>query len=108
MKSFYCFLCFFLCTIQRREISLIYARESPLAAKFCTKTKTKTKKTPRPLAVLLLTLNGGGRGKGGGGVVNNCLLCNYITYSKSKRRENGGNHGLNLWTEDVGKRRKQL
>ena len=25
-------------TIQRREISLIYARASPLAAKFCTKT----------------------------------------------------------------------
>ena len=104
------FFVFFLCTIQRREIRLIYARESPLAAKFCTKTKTKTKKTPRPLAVLLLTLNGGGggRGKGGEGVVNNCLLCNYITYSKSKRRENGGNHGLNLWTEDVGKRRKRL
>ena len=103
MKRVLLFFVFFLCTIQRREISLIYARESPLAAKFCTKTKT-----PRPLAVLLLTLNGGGGGKGGGGVVNNCLLCNYITYSKSKRRENGGNHGLNLWTEDVGKRRKQL
>ena len=108
MKRVLLFFVFFLCTIQRREIRLIYARESPLAAKFCT--KTKTKKTPRPLAVLLLTLNGGGggRGKGGGGVVNNCLLCNYITYSKSKRRENGGNHGLNLWTEDVGKRRKRL
>ena len=91
MKRVLLFLKFFLCTIQRREIRLIYARESPLAAKFCTKSKTKTKKTPRPLAVLLLTLNGGG--KGGGGVVNNCLLCNYITYSKSKRRENGGNHG---------------
>jgi hypothetical protein len=103
MKRVLLFFVFFLCTIQRREISLIYARASPLAAKFCTKTKT-----PRPLAVLLLTLNGGGRGKGGGGVVNNCLLCNYITYSKSKRRENGGNHGLNLWTEDVGKRRKRL
>ena len=102
MKRVLLFFVFFLCTIQRREIRLIYARESPLAAKFC----TKTKKTPRPLAVLLLTLNGGG--KGGGGVVNNCLLCNYITYSKSKRRENGGNHGLNLWTEDVGKRRKRL
>ena len=99
MKRVLLFFVFFLCTIQRREISLIYARESPLAAKFCT--KTKTKKTPRPLAVLLLTLNGGGE-------VNYCLLCNYITYSKSKRRENGGNHGLNLWTEDVGKRRKRL
>jgi len=88
MKRVLLFFVFFLCTIQRREIRLIYARESPLAAKFC----TKTKKTPRPLAVLLLTLDGG-RGKGGGGVVNNCLLCNYITYSKSKRRENGGNHG---------------
>ncbi len=48
---------FFLCTIQRREIRLIYARASPLVAKFCTKTKrtsplatkfctkTKTKRT---------------------------------------------------------------
>jgi hypothetical protein len=90
MKRVLLFFVFFLCTIQRREIRLIYARESPLAAKFC----TKTKKTPRPLAVLLLTLNGGGgEGRRGGGVVNNCLLCNYITYSKSKRRENGGNHG---------------
>jgi len=88
MKRVLLFFVFFLCTIQRREIRLIYARESPLAAKFC----TKTKKTPRPLAVLLLTLNGGG-GREEGGVVNNCLLCNYITYSKSKRRENGGNHG---------------
>ena len=34
-------LLFFLCTIQRREISLILVRASPLAAKFCTKTKTK-------------------------------------------------------------------
>ena len=57
MKRVLLFFVFFLCTIQRREISLIYARESPLAAKFCTKTKT-----PRPLAVLLLTLNGGGGG----------------------------------------------
>jgi hypothetical protein len=89
MKRVLLFFVFFLCTIQRREIRLIYARESPLAAKFC----TKTKKTPRPLAVLLLTLNGGGGREEGGGVVNNCLLCNYITYSKSKRRENGGNHG---------------
>jgi hypothetical protein len=80
MKRVLLFFVFFLCTIQRREISLNYARASPLAAKFCT--KTKTKKTPRPLAVLLLTLDGG-RGKGGGGVVNNCLLCNYIKYSKS-------------------------
>ncbi len=41
-KSFIVFLCvFFLCTIQRREISLIFARVSPLATKFCTKTKTK-------------------------------------------------------------------
>ena len=56
MKRVLLFFVFFLCTIQRREIRLIYARESPLAAKFC----TKTKKTPRPLAVLLLTLNGGG------------------------------------------------
>ena len=28
-------------TIQRREFSLIFARASPLASKFCTKTKTK-------------------------------------------------------------------
>jgi hypothetical protein len=57
------FFVFFLCTIQRREISLIYARESPLAAKFCT--KTKTKKTPRPLAVLIVEnkwVSGGGGG----------------------------------------------
>jgi hypothetical protein len=64
MKRVLLFFVFFLCTIQRREIRLIYARESPLAAKFC----TKTKKTPRPLAVLLLTLNGGGgEGRRGGG-----------------------------------------
>ena len=67
MKRVLLFFVFFLCTIQRREIRLIYARESPLAAKFCTKTKTKTKKTPRPLAVLLLTLNGGGGGREEGG-----------------------------------------
>ena len=30
---------FFLLTIQRREISLILARASPLAEKFCIKTK---------------------------------------------------------------------
>jgi hypothetical protein len=44
---------------------LIYARESPLAAKFCT--KTKTKKTPRPLAVLIVEnkwVSGGGGGPG--------------------------------------------
>jgi hypothetical protein len=61
-KSFIVFFVFFLCTIQRREISLIYARASPLAAKFC----TKPKKTPCPLAVL-------------------------IVENKSKRAENGGN-----------------
>ena len=62
MKRVLLFFVFFLCTIQRREISLIYARASPLAAKFC----TKTKKTPCPLAVL-------------------------IVENKSKRAENGGN-----------------
>ena len=36
-------------TIQRREISLIFARASPLVSKFCTKTKTKIKKG-RPLS----------------------------------------------------------
>ena len=39
MKRVLLFLKFFLGTIQRREISLIYVRASPLAAKFCTKTK---------------------------------------------------------------------
>ena len=62
MKRVLLFLKFFLGTIQRREISLIYARASPLAAKFC----TKPKKTPCPLAVL-------------------------IVENKSKRAENGGN-----------------
>ena len=62
MKRVLLFFVFFLCTIQRREISLIYVRASPLAVKFC----TKTKKTPCPLAVL-------------------------IVENKSKRAENGGN-----------------
>jgi hypothetical protein len=43
-KSFIVFYVLFLFTIQRREISLIFA--SPLAAKFC----TKTKKKGRPLS----------------------------------------------------------
>jgi hypothetical protein len=43
MKEFYCFcVFFFLCTMQRRQISVIFARASPLAAKFCTKTKRTT------------------------------------------------------------------
>ena len=37
-KGFIVFMVFFLCTIQKREISLILARARPLAAKFCTKT----------------------------------------------------------------------
>ena len=37
-KSFIVFMVFFLCTIKKREISLILARARPLAAKFCTKT----------------------------------------------------------------------
>ena len=35
-KDFYCFFMFFLCTIQRREISLIFPRASPLVLNFCT------------------------------------------------------------------------
>ena len=62
MKRVLLFFVFFLCTIQRKEISLIVAKARPLAAKFC----TKTKKTPCPLAVLIMG-------------------------NKSKRAENGGN-----------------
>ena len=50
---FKCIL-FFLCTLQRREISLIFREsERHLATKFCTK-PNKTEKTPRSLAVLVL------------------------------------------------------
>jgi hypothetical protein len=50
---FKCIL-FFLCTLQRREISLIFREsERHLATKFCTK-PNKTEKTPRSIAVLLL------------------------------------------------------
>ncbi len=37
-KSFIVFMLFFLCTIRKREISLIVWRARPLAAKFCIKT----------------------------------------------------------------------
>ena len=36
MKRFLLFFMFFLCTIQRREISLIFPRASPLVLNFCT------------------------------------------------------------------------
>ncbi len=49
---FFC-VCFFLWTIQRREISLIFSRASPLAAKFCTKTKRTTFIRPLECAILL-------------------------------------------------------
>ena len=67
MKRVLLFLKFFLGTIQRREISLIFARARHLATKFCTK-PNKTEKTPRSLAVLVL-----------------------IVENKIKRAENGGN-----------------
>ena len=35
-KIFIVFLCFFLCTIQRKEISLIFAKARPLVLNFCT------------------------------------------------------------------------
>jgi hypothetical protein len=52
VKSFLVFYAF-LCTLQRREISLIFAKARHLATKFCTK-PYKTEKTPRSLAVLVL------------------------------------------------------
>jgi hypothetical protein len=52
---FKCIL-FFLCTLQRREISLIFREsERHLATKFCTK-PNKTEKTPRSIAVVLLLI----------------------------------------------------
>ena len=39
-KIFIVFLCFFLCTIQRKEISLIVAKAMPLVLNFCTTTRT--------------------------------------------------------------------
>ena len=49
-EEFVLFFMFFLCTIQRKEISLIVAKARPLAAKFC----TITKKTPCALTVLIM------------------------------------------------------
>ena len=52
---FKCILFFvlFCVLLQRREISLIFAKARHLATKFCTK-PYKTEKTPRSLAVLVL------------------------------------------------------
>ena len=46
-------VCLFLFTIQRREISLIIARASPLAATFCTNTKRTSFIRPLECAILL-------------------------------------------------------
>jgi|LakMenE18May11ns_1017337.scaffolds.fasta_scaffold01483_1 hypothetical protein len=48
---------FFLCIIQKREISLIVWRARPLAAKFCTKTKRTTFIRPLECAILLRIMN---------------------------------------------------
>jgi hypothetical protein len=57
MKRVFLFYVFFLCIIQKREISLIVWRARPLAAKFCTKTKRTTFIRPLECAILLRIMN---------------------------------------------------